>query len=200
MFAAAVKNNTIPKTPCVDIKLPAKRPASTLQVLQPSQVRDLIEAVPDRYRAVIIAAVGLGLRPGELFGLTVDRIEFLHRQVRVDQQLVRVGDEETADGQEAPGKKVCGKGMSIGGVVLSPKLKTRTSYRSVPLVEPVAQAISAHMKRYAPHAELNLVFTNEWGVPSSSTPSGRCSRTPGSGPASRPGSMAKRSRFPPPTI
>lgn len=49
----------------------------------------LADAAPKRYRAIILAGAGLGLRPGELFGLTVDRVEFLKRRVRVEQQLVR---------------------------------------------------------------------------------------------------------------
>jgi integrase len=115
-----------------------------LQVLEPEQILDLVEAVPNRYRALIVAGAGLGLRPGELFGLTVDRVEFLRHQVRVDQQLLRVRGE---------------------GVQLSSRLKTKSSYRSMPLADNVAQAIAAHLERYGPHPELNLVFTNEWGKP-----------------------------------
>jgi hypothetical protein len=53
------------------------------EVLTTSQVFALADAVPKRYRAVILAGAGLGLRPGELFGLPVDRVEFLKRRVRV---------------------------------------------------------------------------------------------------------------------
>lgn len=93
VFAAAVKDRIIAVSPCVDIKLPAKKPANALQVLGRDQVRDLIAAVPPRYGALIITAAGTGMRPGELSGLTVDRVEFLRHQVRVDQQLVRVRSE-----------------------------------------------------------------------------------------------------------
>ena len=53
-----------------------------------SEVEAMVAAVPDRYRALIVFAAGMGLRQGECFGLTVDRVDFLRRQVRVDRQLV----------------------------------------------------------------------------------------------------------------
>ena len=71
--------------------------------------------------------------------MTLDRVEFLKRQVRVEQQLVRVRGE---------------------GVVIGP-LKTSSSYRNVPLPEPVARAIAAHLDSFATHPQLGLVFTNE---------------------------------------
>ncbi|MBV9060587.1 MAG: tyrosine-type recombinase/integrase [Pseudonocardiales bacterium] len=51
-------------------------------------VEHLIEVVPQRYRALVVLAVGTGMRQGECFGLCLDRIDFLQRTVRVDQQLV----------------------------------------------------------------------------------------------------------------
>lgn len=80
---------------------------------------------------------------GELFGLTLDRVEFLKRSVRVDQQMVRVRGE---------------------GVRLAP-LKTAASYRSVPLPAVVAQAIASHLQAWPTDPELGLVFTNERYAP-----------------------------------
>lgn len=48
----------------------------------------MVGAEPHRYRAVIIFAAAMGMRQGECFGLTVDRVDFLRRQVRVDRQLL----------------------------------------------------------------------------------------------------------------
>jgi integrase len=103
----------------------------------------MTEAVPARYRALVIAGADTGLRPGELFGLTVDRIDFLRRLVRVDRQLVRVRGE---------------------GVTLGP-LKTQASYRTVPLGQHVTDALAAHIAQVPPHPDLGLVFTNEGGAP-----------------------------------
>jgi integrase len=145
VFKAAVRDRIIASSPCVDITLPDRKPANTLQVLEPEQVLDLVDAVPHRYRAVIITAAGTGLRPGELFGLTVDRVNFLKRTITVNQQLVR--------------------DRTNGGVKLTPKLKTKTSYRDVPMAPTVIDAMAAHLDAYGPHPEMDLVFTSEWGGP-----------------------------------
>jgi integrase len=102
-----------------------------------------LNAVPARYRAAILAGAGLGLRPGELFGLRLDRVEFLKRRVRIEQQLVRVR----------------GTGVVVG------LLKTTSSYRNVPLPDHVANVIATQVESFGTHAELGLVFTNEWGRP-----------------------------------
>lgn len=61
-----------------------------LEVLSAEQVHALADVVPPRYRNLVLTGAGTGLRPGELFGLTHDRVDFLRRTLRVDQQLVRV--------------------------------------------------------------------------------------------------------------
>jgi integrase len=144
VFRAAVKDRLIGSSPCVDIRLPSTKSQSAVtEVLTTRQVTALAEAVPARYRAVILAGAGLGLRPGELFGLTLDRVEFLKRRVRVEQQLVRVrGD----------------------GVQLGP-LKTPSSYRVVPLPSQAGAAMAAHVEAFGPHPDLGLVFTNQWSRP-----------------------------------
>jgi integrase len=150
IFRAAVRDRIIAASPCVDIRLPRARSTAIDEVLTTDQVLVLADAVPDRYRALIIAGAGTGLRPGELFGLVVDEVGFLDRAVRVERQLVR-----------ARGR----------GVILAP-LKTQASYRSVPLPDVVATELSAHLARYGPHAELGLVFTNERGAPIQQQPFG----------------------------
>ena len=102
--------------------------------------------MPRRYRAVVLAGAGLGLRPGELFGLALDRVDFLRRIVRVDQQLVRV---------RRPG---------AARVELAP-LKTPASYRTIPLPDVVAAALAAHLVEWPAHPQLGVIFTNQWGGP-----------------------------------
>jgi integrase len=142
VFLAAIRDRVISVNPCVDVRRPAPAPASMLQVLTPKQVVRLAEAVPDRYRALVIAAAGLGLRPGELFGLALDRVDFLRRSVRVDQQLVR---------------------LSHGGVGLSSP-KTQASYRWVPLPKTVGDELARHMETHAVGAN-GLIFTTSHVTP-----------------------------------
>jgi integrase len=51
------------------------------------QVRALADAMAARYRALVIAQAGLGLRIGELFALRVADVDFLRRTVRVQDQI-----------------------------------------------------------------------------------------------------------------
>jgi integrase len=147
VFNAAVRDRLIAATPCVEVKRPRSAPGSTLEVLTTGQIVALADAMPARYGALVITGAGTGLRPGELFGLTVDRVDFLRRTIRVDQQLVRT----RASGNEPR-------------VVLGPA-KTSASYRSVPLPDAVGDRIAAHLAATPAHAELGLVFTNERGDP-----------------------------------
>ena len=80
----------------------------------------------DHVRAGVLVTAGTGLRQGELFGLTVDRIDFLRRELRVDRQLF------------TPGK---------GRPFLKPP-KSRNSYRTVPLSTVVVDVLSAHLAAY----------------------------------------------------
>ena len=143
VFRAAVRDRLIPSSPCVDVKLPPKRPETSTQLLTTEQVVTLAETVPDRYRAAVLVGAATGLRPGELFGLTLDRVDFLRRSVKVDQQVVR------NSGPEA-------------GVVLGP-LKTASSYRAVPLAGAAADVLAAHLARWPADGDPPLVFTNERG-------------------------------------
>ena len=77
-------------------------------------------------------AAGMGLRRGEAFGLTVDRVKFLERKVVVDRQLIDVGR---------------------GGVPVFGPPKTISSVREVPLPEFVAEALARHLKRFKPGPE-----------------------------------------------
>ncbi len=91
---------------------------------------------------MVMFGAATGLRPGELFGLTQDRVHFLSGSVVIDQQLVRTDN----------------------GVGLGP-LKTRASYRTIPLPKVAANTLAAHLARWPAHPELGLVFCNERGNP-----------------------------------
>ena len=67
-----------------------RRTATDIVPLPVDAVERLVATMPERYRALIVLAAGAGLRQGECFGVTVDRIDFLRRELRVDRQLVAV--------------------------------------------------------------------------------------------------------------
>jgi integrase len=139
IFRAAVEDAAIKTSPVRNVKLPRieKRKLVPLTV---EEVWRLVELVPPRYRALVLTAAGTGLRQGEIFGLSLDRVDFLRRALTVDRQLVLL-----------PG----------GGPAFAPP-KTDASYRDVPLPDLVLDALSAHIAEYEPG---DLIFTNDAGEP-----------------------------------
>jgi integrase len=125
IFRAAVRDRLIAASPCVDIRLPKLEP-KRVTPLATERVEALIAAMPERYRALVTLAAGTGLRQGECFGLELDRVDFLRRTLRVDQQLVTM-----------PGKPA----------YLAPP-KTPSSYRIVPLPQVVVDALAAHLAAF----------------------------------------------------
>lgn len=89
VFRLAVIDRIIPVSPFAGIKAP---PVDLTAVQPPdvTEVRQMIAAAYDpRWAAMIEVAALTGLRSGELRGLSVDRIDFLRRIIRVERQLVR---------------------------------------------------------------------------------------------------------------
>ncbi|MGW0774544.1 tyrosine-type recombinase/integrase [Streptomyces sp. NPDC002835] len=121
----AVRDRIIAINPCTGLKVPDVRKVEIVP-LHASAVRALIDASPERYRALNLLAAASGLRQGELFGLEVDCIDFLRREVTVRQQLI---------GPEA-GEPYLGEP------------KTHESYRTVPLVGSAVDALAAHLQRF----------------------------------------------------
>ena len=122
VFKAAVRDRLIASNPCDGTRLPK---ATRKQVEPPATetVWALADAIPDRFRALVVLAAGSGMRQGECFGLTVDRIDFLRRTVRVDQQLV-----------STPGR---------APFLAAPK--TSASVRTIPLPQVVVDALAQHL-------------------------------------------------------
>lgn len=109
-----------------------------MEPISAEQVQALVEAVPERYRALVLLAAGTGMRQGEVFGLTVDRVDFLRRTLSVDRQLVGIS----------------------GRVPYFGPPKTAASVRVIPLPGVVADALAAHLATFATEG---LIFTNESG-------------------------------------
>lgn len=92
--------------------------------------------------SLVVLAAGTGVRQGEAFAVTTDRIDLLRRQLRVDRQLVLL-----------PGD----------GPAFAPP-KTYASNRTVPLPQVVVDAVAAHMAAQPPGVD-GLLFTNDDGEP-----------------------------------
>jgi integrase len=125
----------------VNVNLPKKN-AAELVPLSVDEVERLAVAMPERYRALIVFDAGMGLRQGECFGLTVDRVDFLRRQVRVDRHL----------------------SSARGGIPAFGPPKSQAGFRTVPMPAVVTDALSAHLARFETGPS-GLVFTNKFGRP-----------------------------------
>src|SRR5262249_52334579 len=141
VFKAAVTDRVIGSSPCVGIKLPEKH-KPRVQPLTVEQVDGLVTAIPDRYRALVVLGTGTGVRQGEAFGLTIDRVDFLRRSLTVDRQVV----------------------LMPGGAPAFGPPKTKASYRTIPLPDLVVEGLAAHLAAYPADGD-GLVFTNDDGEP-----------------------------------
>jgi integrase len=152
IFRMAVNDDVIRRSPCFDIKLPAK-PEGKVEPLLRGEVEALLAALPPRYLALAVVGAGAGLRQGEAFGLTVPNVDFLReREIRVRQQLKHLAPDPPYLGQT----------------------KTPSSVRAVPVGDTVLQALARHLELFPPAAELPgyltkkpelLVFTDDGGQP-----------------------------------
>ena len=125
MLSAAVEDGLIPSNPCSVSSVKAPRVDRRRVIPWPMDtVHRVVEGHPDEFRAMPVLGAGCGLRQGEIFGLTLDAVDFLRRVVHVRQQLRRVENQ----------------------VVLAPPKGGRE--REVPLPDVVAQAVAEHVQRF----------------------------------------------------
>jgi integrase len=142
IFRAAVRDRLITSSPCEATKLPRKvRPK--IVPLSIEAVDGLAAAVPEHYRALVILCAGMGLRQGEAFGLTEDRVDFLRRKIEVDRQLV---------------------GREPAGLPRFGPPKTSASFRTIPLPDVVGEALAEHLRVFGTGPG-GLLFRGDNDVP-----------------------------------
>jgi integrase len=141
VFKSAVRDRRLVSNPCAGVQLPEIH-TRRVQPLLTSSVVALRDAMPLRWRAAVVLGAGTGVRQGELLGLTVDRIDFLRRQMLVDRQLINL-----------PGQ----------APQLAP-VKTRASVRTVPLPQTVVASLAEHLAAF-PAEPIGLVFAGDDGRP-----------------------------------
>lgn len=142
ILKSAVTDRLINASPLDGVPLP-ERPARVL--VRPHSIERVFgvrDAITPRYAAAIILGAGAGPRRGEAFGLTVDRVDFLRREITIDRQLVGVAD---------------------GRPVFGPP-KTAASVRVIPAPQSVLDELAAHLARF-PAGPDGLIFTSPRGGP-----------------------------------
>jgi integrase len=143
VFASAVDDRILPRSPCINIRLPRieKRKVEPLPV---DTVWKLIDGMPDRYRALVVLDAGTGVRISEGLGLTNDRVDWLRRMVKIDRQLMRTG--------------------SHGEPVFGPVKDKHNRPRTIPLPDFVVDELAAHVKQFEISTS-GLIFTGPKGGP-----------------------------------
>lgn len=141
LFAAAVTDRLISSSPCQGVRLP-KAATTEVHPFEPGQVAAIAESIEPRWSALVVAGAALGMRQGELLGLSSDRVDFLRRTIRVDRQMVTVAG-------RAP--------------FLAP-VKTAGSVRTIPAPQVALDALAAHMAAFPPNPD-GLIFTDDDGQP-----------------------------------
>ena len=144
VMIAARRDRLVHDSPTDDVTLPrAEHNGAALVPLSIEQVQAIADRVPAHYRALVLTSAGLGLRQGEACGLTVDRVDFLRRQVRIDRQLIS---------------------PSGPGPVRFGPTKTPSSNRVIPLPDSVGEAPAVHLIRFGTGPD-GIVFTSASGAP-----------------------------------
>jgi integrase len=164
MFNAAAIDRVIGFSPCQGIKLPDLDRGERF-IPSPDQVHALAAVLRDegklrtgRYRGAVYVAAGCGLRLSETVGLELEHIDFLHREIRVRQQLV----------------------IARGRAPFLGPTKTPQSVRAIEMGKVVSESLARHLELYPPVEQeiddltdprkpvrrtAKLVFVNDAGTP-----------------------------------
>ena len=138
--ATGVTDELLPRNPCTirgaSAEASAERPVATL-----GQVYDLANAVPPRYRMLVLLATLCGLRFGELAGL---------RRHRVDLDMATVSVVEDLDELD-------------GGQLQRGEVKSEASRRVVSIPTVLVPDLRVHLDRYAEAGASGLIFIGARG-------------------------------------
>jgi integrase len=132
-----VREFGLASNPTDDVRLPAPRrgsrpvegPRDRYRILSRVEIDALAEAIDFRFRAWIYLGAYLGLRPGEIAGLSIGAIDLDARTLTVEQAVRDTYDD---------------RGEMVG-VELVPELKVDGAWRTVSFGPTVAAAIERHL-------------------------------------------------------
>lgn len=128
IFGAAVDDDLLAKNPCKANSVSWPKSVRRTVVPWPTEwVTGMHDALPRRYQVAVTLGAGLGLRQGEVFGLSPDDIDYVRGIVDVRRQVKLL-----------PGSRL---------VFALPKGRKT---RKVPLPDAVATELHAHLAHYPP--------------------------------------------------
>ena len=139
-MAAAVADGYLVKSPVV-IKGASREHVDEQAIPTPAEVDALAETVDPRYRAMIWLAGACGLRFGELAALRRDRVDLLHKEVRVAETITEL----------------------VGGERFAGPPKTESGRRTVAIPSSIVPIVSEHLEMIAPEPDTLLFPAPEGG-------------------------------------
>ena len=139
MFGWAIRQGQLSVNPCDRVQ-PPRVPAKPPAFLTGEQVELLADAIPERYRALVLVAAFGGLRWGEAVGL---------RRCDVDGARITI----------------TGQLQKVGGRWIRDVPKTVAGRRLVVLPATVGDELAAHIDKFCAERPDALVFTNERDSP-----------------------------------
>ncbi len=141
ILTTAVEDDLIGKNPCTikggGVERSPERPVAT-----PEQVWQLADAIEPRFRALVLSGAFLGLRWGELAGLSRRHVNLLHRTVTVERQLVE---------------------QAKGGATFGPP-KSDAGIRTIAIPAPLIPELESHLAQYAAAGADGLIFVGAKGA------------------------------------
>ncbi len=154
ILEAAIYDRKIAHSPAVKIKLPRinKTVADSVVALDLDDVHRIADAAPPWLTAFVWTIATAGLRPGEAAGLTLERVDFMRRELHVDRQLTTI----VRDADQTP------EGEFRTTAVLAPT-KTEASVRRIPIADSLVAELNRHIGEQPPHEfepGATLLFTN----------------------------------------
>ncbi|MGI8751210.1 MAG: tyrosine-type recombinase/integrase [Acidimicrobiales bacterium] len=130
MLEAALADRLLVTNPARGVKRPSVDTAPIIP-FTPDELDRLRDASLPWFRVALTLGASCGLRQAEATGLTVDRIDFLRRELTVDRQLLT---------------------SAAGGASFGPP-KTSRSYRTVPLADGPLADLARHLETHGADAD-----------------------------------------------
>lgn len=142
---AAVNDGLITRNPCRATSVRKPRPANIRQeVWSTERVAAMRNAIDPRYRPTIDLGAGLGLRPGEIYALSIHDIDWFRGTVMIRRQ-VKIVENRLVFALPKGGKE-----------------------RHMPVSRELLSQLSDYLRRYPPH-EVTLPWTKRTGQPETAT-------------------------------
>jgi integrase len=98
IFKQAVRDRIIPHNPASETRLP-KVVEPKRRILTPEEFDQLLINIPDRWMPLVLTDIETGLRWGELVALRSCRVDWLRRQLSIEQTVLELSKKDSPTGE-----------------------------------------------------------------------------------------------------